>query len=148
MAGDLRALRQDAADHFAKGKGEGAAEAVVDLGAGVEAEAVVDGGGQVAGSHGVGGGEGAMAVGGAPDGAGADAGAREESGIDPGPMVAAGAAVDLGSAPELTADDEERFIEEATCFEVAEQGGEAAIEGREKTILEVAEVVAMRVPAG
>ena len=120
---------EQAANRFTIGQADGAAELVVDFGGGIETEAPVDRGRQVAGCDGVGRRIRTEAVAGAVDVAASNASAGEEDGVAVGPMIATGIAVNLWCATELTHRDDERGVEQPARFEVFDQRGQRLIGG-------------------
>src|SRR6185369_3142928 len=105
----------------------------------VEAEGVEDGGGEFGGVDGAVGGGGAALVAGTNNGSRGNATAGEDRGPHTGPMVAAAAGVDFGSAAEFSRGDDERFLQEAALGEVVEQRGEAAVEVGAERVAVIAE---------
>lgn len=118
---DRRAVVHDS-DGAALGVGE--AQFVVD------AEGVVDGGGEVLGAVGRGDGVGGVFVGLAVDAAAADAGSGEQGGEQHAPVVAASGAVELRGATHFAKADDERFVEQAPFIEVCQEGRQRLIEVR------------------
>ena len=87
----------------------------------VNAEGVVDRGGEVLGAVRRGDGVGGVFVGLADGAAAADAGSGDEGGEEHAPVIAASTAVELRRATHLTEADDERFVEQAPLIEVGQQ---------------------------
>src|SRR5262245_58594814 len=104
-----RGLTEQSLERPALGPGNGAAETVGDDGLRVEAEGVVDGGGEVGRADGAIGREGADGITRAVDGTASNAAAGENGGIAAGPMFATGVD-DLGRPAELADPDDQRLV--------------------------------------
>ena len=84
----------------------------------------------------------------AVDFARADARAGEQDRLHLRPVLAAALAVDLRRAAEFAHDDDERFFQQAAAGEVVEQGADGGVGRRGEAVLQVREVVLVRVPDG
>ena len=103
-------LDQNACDGAADDERMRAASGVVQQGVGWNAQQMIDRGGQVAWVVGVGGWVRGRSVAGAVDCSGPDACAGQGDGVDPGPVVAAGVAVDRRCAAEFGRGHNERLV--------------------------------------
>src|SRR5688572_498059 len=118
-------LLQDGVDELAFIQRERPAEPIANLRAWIDAEAMVNGGGEVGGGRGVGVGLGGVAVARAMDNAAANAAAGQDGSEDLEPVIAAvasraGAADDrltnARRAAHLAGPDDQRLIEHASVF--------------------------------
>src|SRR5262249_14266395 len=105
-----------------------------------------DGRRQVVGADGQVGGVGGRGVGGAVHLPAAYAGAGQKRRLAEAPVVAAGVLVQLRRPPELATPDDERLVEEAAAMQVVERGRQAAVEVRQRVVLQTVEAVLVRVP--
>src|SRR5207237_734218 len=126
------ALSQQLVEHAAFGDGEWSALRVADLAARIDAQAVVEGSGEVAGGDRVGGGVGAVRRAGAEDLPAADAAAREQRAEDVRPVVPPAVGVELRRATELAHHDYQRLVQHSPLVQVGEEGGDGAVGGRQE----------------
>src|ERR1043166_5260479 len=109
----LGSLLEQFEDRSAFGERDFFAVSANDVSARVDAEGVVDGGGEVGGMDGTAGRFGAVLIGSAEDSAATDAGAGEQHRPDAGPVIAAAAVVQVRGAAHLAGGDDQRGGEQA-----------------------------------